>query len=207
MVKEKRPALDWLRIYGMRRFILVSIHVVAGEIFGGSYPSKEVAAVKNASVVQRGIWYCPHNDFYAFDLHDGTGYLDVDLATAVLKECGFFYALPLFRGTLADALKYPNTFVTTIPALFKLPALADNIAEGVVIKPAVDKKFSNGNRVVFKVRNVTLWIMICVLIVVSRTRPTSSPRRPQASRRRRRARPREQRSLTPPRSSMMRWRR
>lgn len=152
MVKAKKPSLEWLRIYGKSLlFIRFKRLRLLGEIFGGAYPSKEVPAVKNASVVQRGIWYCPQNDFYAFDLHDGAGYLGYDEATAILKECGFFYAVPLFRGPLAEALKYPNTFITTIPALYKLPALPDNISEGVVIKPVQDKKFSNGSRVVFKV--------------------------------------------------------
>lgn len=64
LVKKERPALEWLRIYG--------------EIFGGSYPSKDVPAVKNASVVQRGIWYCPHNDFYAFGMCSGVAVLEDD---------------------------------------------------------------------------------------------------------------------------------
>lgn len=173
---------------------------LVGEIFGGSYPCKEVPAVKNASVVQRGIWYCPQNDFYAFDLHDGNGYLGYDEATAILKECGFFYAVPLFRGPLAEALKYPNTFVTTIPALYKLPALPDNISEGVVIKPVQDKKFSNGSRVVFKVPHP-----FSRSIYTRRTRPTSSPRRPRVSPRRKRLPPRVPRSRTPLRSSTTRW--
>jgi len=48
-------------------------------------------------MILSGIFYYPSYEFYAFDIHDGRRYLDVDEALEIFKECGFFYAQPLFR--------------------------------------------------------------------------------------------------------------
>jgi protein associated with RNAse G/E len=71
---------------------------------------------KTATKVQQGVYYCPHNEFFAFDLHDGSKYLDYDIAVKIFQEAKLFYAESLFIGTLEEALKYPNTFTTTLPA-------------------------------------------------------------------------------------------
>lgn len=42
--------------------------VVYGEIFGGSYPHPDITRTKEAIRVQKGIFYCPSNDFLAFDV-------------------------------------------------------------------------------------------------------------------------------------------
>lgn len=102
LAKELNPEMKTLRIHG--------------EIFGGVYPHKSVPRDTKAMKVQAGVYYCPHNEFYAFDLHDGTKYLDYDVAVKIFAEAKFFYAEPLFIGSLDDALKYPNTFQTTLPA-------------------------------------------------------------------------------------------
>lgn len=68
---------------------------VYGELFGGMYPGLETPAPQTH--VQKGIYYSPTYEFFAFDIHDGHGYLDYDLAVKVFKEAGFFYAEPLFR--------------------------------------------------------------------------------------------------------------
>lgn len=47
--------------------------------------------------VQKGIYYSPSYEFFAFDIHDGRGYLDYDLAMKILKDAGFFCAEALFR--------------------------------------------------------------------------------------------------------------
>ena len=46
-----------------------------------------------------------------------------------------FHAEPLFIGTYESAIRYKIGFTTTIPAKFKLPAIDNNKAEGIVIKP------------------------------------------------------------------------
>ena len=61
---------------------------------------------------------------------------------------------PLFTGALTDAMQYPNAFESTIPAYHELPAIPDNICEGVVIKPNVSKHLGNGERVIIKNKNI-----------------------------------------------------
>lgn len=54
---------------------------IFGELFGGGYPHAEVASDDSAKLIQQGIYYCPNNEFYAFDiLIDGKEYLDFDEA-------------------------------------------------------------------------------------------------------------------------------
>lgn len=72
MLKKKNSQINTIRIYG--------------ELFGGSYPHKDVPKVKNAKQVQNGVYYSPENKFYCFDIYtDQNGYLDfkefVDMST------------------------------------------------------------------------------------------------------------------------------
>lgn len=60
--------------------------------------------------VQKEIYYSDQIDFYAFDvrLHlagaETVEWLNYDVAMALFRECGFFYAEPLLRGTLEEVL-------------------------------------------------------------------------------------------------------
>jgi hypothetical protein len=68
--------------------------------------------------VQAGVWYCPTNEFYGFDIHDGSRYLDYTRALEVFKEAGFpFYAEPLLIGTLKEALDFPHVFAPHLPKM------------------------------------------------------------------------------------------
>ncbi|CAM3887889.1 MULTISPECIES: RNA ligase family protein [Flavobacterium] len=128
--------------------------VIFGELFGGNYNHKDVPVVKNAIKVQKGVDYCPENDFYAFDIKvNGTHYLTVDSANSVFEKTGFFYAKTLFEGTLEEAFRYPNEFNSLIPDWLGLPKMEMNICEGVIIKPNVPKYFGNGSRVILKNKN------------------------------------------------------
>ena len=128
--------------------------VVYGELFGGHYKHLEVAKVKDAIKVQKGIDYAPYNDFYAFDIKlNGTHYLDVATTNSFFETLNFFYAKTLFEGSLEDALKYPNEFNSKIPDWLGLPKLENNIAEGVIIRPIHIKYFGNGSRVILKNKN------------------------------------------------------
>ncbi|MFP4436252.1 MAG: RNA ligase family protein [Chloroflexaceae bacterium] len=115
---------------------------IYGEIFGGAYPHPEVPAIPHVQPVQTGIFYAPGIEFCAFDLawecHTSTRprtYVDYELALRIFEQTGLFHATPLLVGSYAAALNYPLGFATTIPRRLKLPPLADNPAEGVVIKP------------------------------------------------------------------------
>jgi Rnl2 family RNA ligase len=142
IMKIQDPAIDIVTVYG--------------EIFGGSYPHPDVPRTQ-ATVVQKGVFYCPDNRFYAFDIMitkgDTTQILDMDVTEELLKTCCFFYAKTLFRGSFQDALNYSNEFQTTIPKDLGLPEIPNNICEGVVIKPRVAKFFGCGSRVILKNKN------------------------------------------------------
>ncbi len=128
--------------------------VIYGELFGGGYKHKEVAPVKDAIKVQKGIEYAPHNEFYGFDIKlNGTTYLDTDLANQIFEETGFFYAKILFQGTLEEALKFPNAFGSKIPAWLGLPEIEDNMCEGTIVKTLKTRYFGNGARIILKNKN------------------------------------------------------
>lgn len=127
---------------------------IFGELFGGAYPHPNVPKDDNAKLVQRGIYYCPTNDFFAFDiLLDNDKYLDVETASGLFEQFGFIYAKTLFKGSLKDCLTYSNSFKTTIPNNFGLPELEGNLCEGVVIRPTQPQFLRNGSRVLIKNKN------------------------------------------------------
>ena len=125
---------------------------VYGELFGGNYPHPDVERVQNAKGVQGQVYYSPANQFITFDLRVNGIYRPVEDAKALMASAGFLTAETLLKGTLEEALAYPNLFPTTIPTRFGLPAIEDNICEGVVIKP-VEVKYMGDTRVVLKNKN------------------------------------------------------
>jgi len=135
-----------------RKFGKINDMVVYGELFGGHYPD---AKKKDPSIkmVQKGIAYCPDLDFFAFDIKVDGGYINADDVEYLCRAFDIFHAKILFRGKLEDCLKYPNEFLTTIPAHYGLPDIDGNICEGVVIKPIKNAYFRNGSRVIIKNKN------------------------------------------------------
>jgi Rnl2 family RNA ligase len=127
--------------------------IVYGEIFGGSYLHPNVERVPNATRVQKGVEYFPDNEFYAFDLMVNGTFVNLRMFIEILPQVGFLCANPLMYGTLQECLEYPNEFQTTIPELFDLPPIENNICEGVVLKPVVAKFLPNGSRVILKNKN------------------------------------------------------
>ena len=128
--------------------------IIFGELFGGGYPHGDIPKDDNAKLVQRGIYYCPANDFFAFDiLLDNEKYLDVETASALFEKFGFVHARTLFKGTLSECLAYSNAFKTTIPKDFNLPELDGNICEGVVVRPVQNVFLRTGSRVLIKNKN------------------------------------------------------
>lgn len=128
-------------------------YIVYGEIYGGAYPHDDVERVPNATRVQKGVYYNPDNDFYAFDIRVDDDFLDTDVANALFEEFDFFYAKPLFEGTLEECLNYQNRYPTTIPARLGLPEIPDNFCEGNVIKPVKAAKLPSGSRIILKNKN------------------------------------------------------
>lgn len=131
----------------------LQVLTVFGELMGGNaHPSVE--RIKGATSVQKGIFYSNENDFYAFDIRlNNEKYLNVEEGNALFEEHGFFYAKTLFKGTLEEALKYPNAFDSKIPAWLGFSNITDNICEGVVIRPNESRFFHGGSRVLIKNKN------------------------------------------------------
>ncbi len=127
---------------------------IFGEIFGGGYPHPSVVKEDKATLVQRGIYYCPQNEFYAFDiLIDNERYLDVEKTNSLFEKYKFIYAKTLFKGSLSECLNYSNAFKSTLPKEFDLPELEGNICEGVVVRPVQPHFLKNGARVIIKNKN------------------------------------------------------
>ncbi len=127
---------------------------VFGELFGGNYQHSEVKKSKGMVKIQKGVFYSPENDFYAFDICiNQEEYLNVDEANTFFEEVKLFYAKTLFEGTFEECLKYPNEFNSKIADWLGLPKIEDNVCEGVIIKPIKSKRFNNGTRVIFKNKN------------------------------------------------------
>jgi len=133
--------------------------IVYGEIFGGSYPHPDVKR-ENVGMVQKGVYYNPKTDMIAFDIllgKDGdSSWVSYEtVLTGIQPELEVLqFVKPLFVGSFEDACNFNNEFSTTIPALYKLPDIENNIAEGVVIKPySTDFFLSTGSRVIIKNKN------------------------------------------------------
>lgn len=137
-----------------KKFDSVNQVSIFGELFGGAYPHTDVAKVEKSTLVQKGIYYSPDNDFYAFDiLINSDQYLDTDSVCSLFETVGFLHAKTLFRGSLDDCLQYPNDFQSQISKLLGLPDLKKNTCEGVVIRPVKPCFFRNGARVLVKNKN------------------------------------------------------
>lgn len=130
---------------------------VFGEMFGGLYPHNDVKANRKVTLIQKGVCYTPEHEFYGFDIYLSDGedgwYLSVDEVNEIFEAEGFFYAKTLFRGTLAECLKYPNAFPSKISEWLGLPSIEDNICEGIVIRPVTPMYLRNGSRVLIKSKN------------------------------------------------------
>ena len=130
---------------------------VFGEMFGGLYPHNEVKRNPKMSLIQKGVCYCPEHEFYGFDIYifagDESRYLPVDEVNELFETNGFFYAKTLFRGSLNECLKHPNAFQSKIAEWLGLPAIEDNICEGVVIRPVEPCYLRVGLRVLIKNKN------------------------------------------------------
>ena len=130
---------------------------VFGELFGGAYPHPDVQRIGRLTLIQKGVFYTPSHEFYGFDIYaftnDGGYYLSVDEANALFEAEGFFYARSLFTGSLDECLKHPNQFHSKIAEWLGLPAIDDNICEGIVIRPVTPYYLRTGSRALIKSKN------------------------------------------------------
>jgi Rnl2 family RNA ligase len=135
----------------------VSTLTVFGEMFGGNYPHPEIKNDSRITCIQKGVYYSPIHEFYAFDLYVTTAdtgrFLAVDEISEFFEAEKFLYAKTLFKGTLDECLQYPNAFQSYISGWLGLPPVDDNICEGIVIRPSEPVYFHNGARVLLKSKN------------------------------------------------------
>lgn len=130
------------------------IVVFYGELFGGGYPHPDVAAAPGLQPVQTGIWYAPELRWAAFDAlvardDDDDGELLAYGELAELSRETGMMVPPLVRsGPRPHVEAAPTRFVTRVPGLLGLPAVADNFAEGLVVRP--DARARPGQRPTYK---------------------------------------------------------
>ncbi|MFG3225529.1 RNA ligase family protein [Kitasatospora sp. NPDC048194] len=129
---------------------------VYGELVGGRYPHPDVSAVAGAEPVQTGVWYAPGLHWLPFDATVETAagrrwVSDRELrSAAALAGLG---CVPLLgRGPLTTLQDLPVSFPSRVPALFGLPELPGNLAEGYVLKPAGEWSETDAPRPVVKVK-------------------------------------------------------
>ncbi len=133
-------------------------YIVYGELFGGSYPHKDVMPNNEVQAIQTGIYYSPDIKFYAFDIaYEIEGekyYLDYDSAVSYFEKFNIFYAKILFSGKLTDVLNFNLRINSTIPKLLNLPEIESNLIEGIVIKPLNHSTVENLEyRPIIKIKN------------------------------------------------------
>lgn len=125
-----------------------------GELFGGMYNHPDVERDPHASRVQKGVDYCPHNDFYLFDIRLDGMFIHNMYSHIAQNDFGFIGNKPLFQGSLRECLKYPNEFSDPLHKVYGLPEVEhENVCEGVVVEPEVPLFFPNGSRVILKNKN------------------------------------------------------
>ncbi len=135
-------------------------YVLYGELFGGKYPHSNVNPDTNIQAIQTGIYYSPTIEFYAFDIalefHNtqAKSYLDYQKAISYFEKFNLVHAKILFSGKLNDALNFNIRINSQVPSQLGLPALENNLIEGVVIKPLNHQSVLQQNpRPILKVKN------------------------------------------------------
>lgn len=112
---------------------------VFGELFGGFYPNYK----SSIPSVQKYIWYNPIIDYLVFDIKinertndsHGSWYLSQDEIDKYMANLPKLKGVPVIsRGKLTDIIQPEINFVTTIPALYNLEPVENNLAEGLIYK-------------------------------------------------------------------------
>ncbi|UED86712.1 RNA ligase family protein [Streptomyces profundus] len=117
-----------------------AVVTIYGELAGGCYPHADAPAAADAEPVQTGVWYAPGLHWLPFDAQvenaQGRRWISDRALRKAAATAGLICPPVLRQGTLAKLHDLPVAFPTRVPALFGLPDLPDNLAEGYVLKPA-----------------------------------------------------------------------
>lgn len=128
--------------------------VAYGELYGGAYPHPDVPAVPGLQAVQTGVWYAPGLEWSPFDLlvcqddDDDGEFLSYSELAQVVAGSRFLPPPLVGRGPRGDLISLPVSAPTRVPSRHGLPTLADNIAEGLVLRP--DRRAAPGARGLLK---------------------------------------------------------
>ena len=126
---------------------------VFGEIYGGTYPHPEVKAVPNAKKVQKGVYYCPQNDFAVYDIKVDNHFLDFLDMQEFCEQVGLRFVKGVCYGSFKKCLEQENDFLSDIYKEYDLPPIDDNICEGIVIRPNKAQFVFTHSRVMLKSKN------------------------------------------------------
>jgi Rnl2 family RNA ligase len=146
-------------LFARVKSVYADVHTlqIFGEMFGGDYPHPDIKKDHKVLNIQKGVFYSPIHEFYGFDLYifgsETSRYLPVDENNAFFEAEHFLYAKTLFRGSFDECVHFPNEFQSHIAEWLGLPPIADNICEGVVIRPAEPIYLGNGLRLLLKSKN------------------------------------------------------
>lgn len=117
--------------------------ILYGELFGGAYPHPDVAPVPGLQAVQTGVWYSPSLHWALFDVRVGDAFLPSELVDQLAGSAGLLRVPVIAKGSMAELEVLPTRAPTRVPGLFGLPPIADNFAEGLVIKPLGARQVSD----------------------------------------------------------------
>ncbi|GGV89112.1 hypothetical protein GCM10015535_42050 [Streptomyces gelaticus] len=117
-----------------------AVVTIYGELAGGRYPHPDVPGVAGTEPVQTGVWYAPNLDWLPFDASvendEGRWWISDRALRESAAAAGLTCVPVVAYGALNRLQELPCAFPTKVPALFGLPELVDNLAEGYVLKPA-----------------------------------------------------------------------
>lgn len=125
---------------------------VFGELCGGAYNHPDVEKF-NVKAVQKGVQYCPNQEFIAFDVMVDGKFIDFHDAFITLSSFEIPTAPVMHTGYLDECLDFMNEFQTNVPEIFDLPPIEGNTCEGVVVRPVNEITLPNGNRLILKNKN------------------------------------------------------
>jgi len=108
---------------------LFKVAQIYGELIGGIYPNEKVDDL-GLIPIQKGIFYAPTIDFYAYDIllitEKDKKWLNYDDAMKLFEKSKLFYAKPLHVGTLKECFDYNIKFNSIIPKELNLPEIEKN---------------------------------------------------------------------------------
>ena len=116
---------------------------VWGELCGGGYDHPDVPPIPGLSPVQVGVGYAPDLRWLPFEAlvaeHDDDPGVLLSFSDLSRRAAAVGASVPplIGRGPRAQVASLPMPFQTRVPALFGLPDRADDVAEGLVLKPDV----------------------------------------------------------------------